>query len=285
MKKKIGFIDYYIDEWHAKMYPGWIRESALKDDFEITLAWEQFTPEGKNSIQQWCQEMNVTPAESIEQVVNECDCIYVLSPDNAEQHEALADLPLRSGKPVYVDKTFAPTLAAAKRMFAKAEEHGTPLMTSSALRYAPELDNALAEIDGKQINSVLTVGGGINFEIYSIHQLEMLVKCLGTGAARVMQFTNGTSHTMLIDYDDERHGTFNFIPGQNFQVIIQYGEDKSICLSQMKGFFPIFIEENLKFFNSGVNEIPKTETLEIIALIEAGTIALQQPGVWIDVPR
>ena len=283
--KKIGFIDYYIDEWHAKMYPGWIRESALKGDFEITLAWEQFTPEGKNTLKQWCLEMNVTQADSIEQVVNECDYIYVLSPDNAEQHEALADLPLRSGKPVYVDKTFAPTLSAAKRMFAKAEKHGTPLMTTSALRYDPSLDKALAEISGQQINSVMTVGGGIDFEVYSIHQLEMLVKTLGTGATRVMQFTNGTSHTMLIDYNDKRHGTFNFIPGQNFQVTIQYGEDKSICLNQINNFFSIFIEENLKFFDSGINQIPKSETLEIIALIEAGTIALQQPGVWIDVPR
>ncbi|MFA6714953.1 MAG: Gfo/Idh/MocA family oxidoreductase [Victivallaceae bacterium] len=283
--KKIGFIDYFIDEWHANNYPAWIREASLKDRFEIALAWEEFTPEDKKPLNEWCGEMNIVQASSIEQVVDECDCICVLSPDNSERHEDLADLALRSGKPVYVDKTFAPSLAAAKRMFAKAKEFGTPLMSSSALRYAPELENAQAEINGQTINSMLTVGGGGSFEIYAIHQLEMLVKLLGTGAARVLQSTNGISHSMLIDYADQRRGAFNFIPGQGFQITAQYGEAKSIHVGQMTDFFPCFIEAMLKFFDSGISLIPESETLEIAALIEAGTAALRQPGVWVDVPR
>ncbi|MDD5728863.1 MAG: hypothetical protein PHV59_09885 [Victivallales bacterium] len=197
----------------------------------------------------------------------------------------MSDLALRSGKPVYIDKTFAPSLAAAKRMFAKAAKYGTPLMSSSALRYAPELEKVPAEANGQPLNSVMTVGSGRNFEIYAIHQLEMLVKLLGTGATRVLQFTNGVSHCMLIDYAGQRRGVFNFIPGQNFQLTAQYGTDKSIHLNQMTGFFPCFIDAMLQFFATGTNLIPETETLEIAALIEAGTTALQQPGTWIDVPR
>ena len=26
--KKIGFIDYYLDEWHANNYPGFFKEAA-----------------------------------------------------------------------------------------------------------------------------------------------------------------------------------------------------------------------------------------------------------------
>ena len=25
---KIGFIDYYLDEWHANKYPAWIKEAS-----------------------------------------------------------------------------------------------------------------------------------------------------------------------------------------------------------------------------------------------------------------
>ena len=39
------------------------------------------------------------------------DCLLVLSPDNCEMHEELCQIPLRSGKRTYVDKTFAPDLA------------------------------------------------------------------------------------------------------------------------------------------------------------------------------
>lgn len=30
--KKIGFIDYFLDEWHANNYPDWIRETAGPTD-------------------------------------------------------------------------------------------------------------------------------------------------------------------------------------------------------------------------------------------------------------
>ncbi|MGI6383974.1 MAG: Gfo/Idh/MocA family oxidoreductase [bacterium] len=145
MMKKIGFIDYFIDEWHANNYPKMIRESSLKDKFDVSLAWEEITPEGKKNLDQWCQEQQVGKAASIEQVVEECDCIIVLSPDNAERHEDLADLPLRSGKPVYIDKPIAPSLAAASRLFAKAQRYGTPMMSSSALRFGSALQKALDE--------------------------------------------------------------------------------------------------------------------------------------------
>jgi hypothetical protein len=93
MKKKIGFIDLFIDEWHANNYPQWIRESALKDEFEVAMAWEKYTPEGKKDLKQWCAEQNVTPASSIAEVVEKCDCICVLAPSNPEVHEELAELP------------------------------------------------------------------------------------------------------------------------------------------------------------------------------------------------
>ena len=48
--KKIGFIDYYIDEWHANNYPNWIRESKYKDEFEVSYAYEMICPEGKTNI-------------------------------------------------------------------------------------------------------------------------------------------------------------------------------------------------------------------------------------------
>lgn len=38
--KTIGFIDYYIDEWHANNYPRMIRESSAGGQFDVTLAWQ-----------------------------------------------------------------------------------------------------------------------------------------------------------------------------------------------------------------------------------------------------
>ena len=158
MKKKIGFIDLFIDEWHANNYPKWIRESALKDEFDVAMAWEKYTPEGKKGLQEWCKEQNVTPASSIEEVVDNCDCICILAPSNPEVHEELAGYALKSGKPVYIDKPFAPDRAAALRMFELAAKYNTPLMSSSALRFSNELMEKAPALSAPLF--VNTCGGG-----------------------------------------------------------------------------------------------------------------------------
>ena len=280
--KKIGFIDYFIDEWHANNYPKMIRGSSLKDKFEIALAWDMIKKDGKTPLDVWCKEKGVRQASSLEQVVEECDCIVVLSPDNSEMHEKLADLPLRSGKPVYVDKPIAPDLAAAKRLFKKAEENGTPMMSSSALRFGSALENAIKDIGADPVGYAAVQGAGV-FHIYVIHQLEMLVMLMGTGSKRVIQCGGSSSNLMVVDYGDGRRGTVNLIPGQPFRLSAGYGADKCVVINEMADFFPRFIEAMLKFFDTGISPVPVRQTLEIAALIEAGTKALETPDKWVKV--
>jgi len=282
--KKMGFIDHYIDEWHANNYPTWIRQSSFKGRFEVALAWQEISPEGKKTIDQWCQEQGVGKASSLEQVVEACDCLVVLSPDNPERHEDLADLPLKSGKPVYIDKPIAPSLAAAKRLFEKAEKHGTSMMSCSALRYSSELEEALKKVSGKPVSYVGTRGGG-DFESYAIHQLEMLVMTLGTGARQVMQCGNQLTKLMVIDYPDGRRGSVGLLPGHPFQLSASYGQSESVVLNNVVDFFPRFIEAMLGFFEIGLSPVAKEETLEIAALLEAGCSALKAPDQWTSVPR
>jgi predicted dehydrogenase len=200
------------------------------------------------------------------------------------QHEELADLPLRSGKPVYIDKPFAPTLDAARRLFAKAEAHGTPLMSSSALRFGSEIQQAAREtLAGQRVNLVSTHGGG-TFQLYAIHQLEMLVMLLGTDATRVMQCGAPTAPVMLIDYPDARREIVHVLPGHPFQLSAQYGEGQALVINTMNDFFDRFLDGMLEFFNTGVSSIPPAQTLEIAALVETGIKALDTPDTWVPVP-
>jgi hypothetical protein len=284
VKKKIGFIDYFIDEWHANNYPQMIREGAYKDKFDVALAWEEITPEGKKPLDEWCREMGVGKAASIEQIVDECDCIVVLSPDNTERHEDLADLPLRSGKPVYIDKPFAPSLEVAKRLFAKAEKYGAPLMSSSALRFGSGIENALKEIGTEPVKFASVRGGGRSFHIYGIHQIEMLVMSMGVGAKQVMQCGNGNWELMIVDYGDGRRAAVNWEYNSPFALSISYGDKKIINVNDMPDFFPRFVDAMLGFFDTKKSVIPKEQTLEVAALVEAGIAALESHDVWVPVP-
>ena len=281
--KKIGFIDHYIKEWHADNYPRMIAESAYAGEFEVALAWEETTVEGRKPIDQWCAEMGIPKAASIEQVIEECDCLIVLSPDNPERHEDLSRLPLASGKPVYVDKPFADSLAAGKRMVERAKSSGTPLMSSSALRFDSTVSNALAQIGDQPVRFVSTRGPGL-FPIYGIHQIEPLVALMGTGAKRVMQCGNEASKLMVIDYGDDRRGVINLVPNSPFQFSVNYGDGEILVVNEMQDFFPRFIDAMLAFFETGEPTFAVEQTLEITALIEAGSAALSTPDQWVAVP-
>ena len=284
MKKKIGFIDYYIDEWHALNYPQMIADSSYRDMFEVALAWEEITPEGKTPLDEYCRKYGVGKAGSMEQVIEECDCLVVLSPDNVERHEDLTKLPLASGKPVYVDKPFAESLASGKRMVDRANDYKTPLMSSSALRFDSTVENALKTIGDQPVNFVGTRGPGV-WAIYAIHQVEPMVTILGTGAERLMQCGVGDNQIMVIEYPDSRRAIFNQIPNHGFQFSVQYGESGVLVVNDMPDFFPRFIEAMLKFFDTGESVIPLEQTLEIAAILEAGTAALKTPNQWVTVPQ
>jgi hypothetical protein len=281
--KKIGFIDHYIDEWHANNYPNWIRNSSRKDQFELRLAWQEATPPGKRSLEEWCREFAMQPAASAAQVVEQSDCLIVLSPDNPERHEDLCDLPLRSGKPVYVDKTFAPDLATAKRLFEKAEQHRTPMYSSSALRYVEKLESAVREIGRQRVKFVATRGPG-EWSNYSVHQLEPLVMLLGTGAFRVRHVGNEQARVLVVDYRDGRRGLLTQTADHPFGFSAQYA-DRAVTIDDVGDFFPRFIEAMLAFFETRQAPVPKKQTLEIMALLEAGGQAIAARDKWVKVPR
>ena len=171
----IGFIDYFLDEWHANNYPEWIKQ-ASGGELQVAYAYGKIdSPRpGGLTTDDWCAKYGITRCATIEEVVEKSDCLLVLSPDNCEMHEELCQIPLRSGKRTYVDKTFAPDLAAAERLFAIARQSGTPCYSTSALRFAAEY----RDIRPDEVTAV-SCWGPNDFDTYSVHQLEPLMMLMG----------------------------------------------------------------------------------------------------------
>ena len=282
MKKKIGFVDLFIDEWHANNYPAWFRSQPGSEKFELGYAWQAEQRDGLKSLTEWCQAFEMCPADSIEEVVEKSDAICILAPANPEVHERLAQIPLRSGKPVYIDKPFAPDGETAERIFALAEEYHTPLMSSSALRYGDELRNIRKEkFAAGNALSVSTTGGGRSFDEYGIHQLEMIVSTLGTGAERVMQLADGPVKHLAIGYGDGRTATASWHCDMPFTARISDAE-KSVFVPDCSNMFENLIADMMTFFDTGVSPVPKAETLEIARILGVSLQALKTPGKWID---
>ena len=275
---KIGFIDYFLDEWHAQYYPDRIKEIS-GGEMEVVYAYGLIdSPRGGMTNKDWCEKNNIILCSTIEEVIEKSDVLAVLSPDNCEMHEELCRLPLRSGKFCYVDKTFAPDYATGRRIFDIAEKYNTPCYSTSALRFAPEYK----ELDAENITAI-NCWGPNGFEIYSIHQLEPLVMLMKTGASRVMYVPGEGWYSAVIEFDDGRKGTISgYNEGSPFMMNVACkGGNKIVNVES--NFFYDFLVELVDFFRTGKIKVPHEETLSIMALRGAISKAQKTPCQWVQV--
>ena len=86
--KKIGFIDYFLDEWHANNYPKFIKD-AVGDEFVVAYAYGEIdSPNGKTN-REWADSFGVELLGTIDEVIEKSDVLIVLSPDHPERHSDL----------------------------------------------------------------------------------------------------------------------------------------------------------------------------------------------------
>ncbi len=273
---RIGFIDYYLSEWHANNYPAWIRRYNEEHgtDFEIAYGWGEsdVSPVTGKTTTEWCAEFGVTACGSIAEVCEKSDVLMILAPSDPDRHLPYAKVVLPFGKPTYIDKTFAPDLATAKEIFALAEQYGTPFFSISALRYAEELHG----IDAA--TNVIVSGGGNNFAEYLIHPLEMAVHMMGTDAARVRTERQGSQYLVRADFGSGRFATVVFAPKAKFAAEVECADGTHLHATIRSEYFYALISDICRFFTERTLSFDPTETLTVAALREA---ALYSRGEWV----
>ena len=275
---KIGFIDYFLDEWHANNYPKFIAQQ-FGDEFKVAYAYAEKDKEGGLTTDEWCEKFGVERCNTIAEVVEKSDCIIVLSPDNPERHLDLCREPLASGKRVYVDKTFALTKDIAKEIVANGEANNTPFFSTSALRFS----NELADVPREGICFINSRGPG-RFDTYAIHQIEPIVVLMGSEVKRIMSVGSGYE-TMVIEFSNGRRAVMSHYDwkGIDFEMVVNYEDGSIYKVPQMTGYFDNFINKLCTFFKTGETFADHAETISVMGIIEAGNKALANPGEWIEV--
>ncbi len=282
--KKIGFIDYYISEWHADNYPAWIEKASkeLNLDVKVCYAWAEKAVsevDGKTT-DEWCNEKGITRVGTIEELCEKSDYILILAPSNPETHLRYAEIALRYGKPTYIDKTFAPNHETAKKIFEIAQNNGAKFFTTSALRYGDEF----ADYDGV-CETVTVLGSGASVEEYVIHQVEMLVKCMGVGAEKLRGVHSGDQHVYNIMYKDGRSANLVFCShyGTPAAFIPLKKDGKSKYIQVSSDFFANLMKSILTFYNTVEVPFDSKQTLEVMKIRDAVIKSLDCTDKWITV--
>lgn len=261
---KLGFVDYYLDEWHASNYPAFFQKAAEKLGVECTivgaLATLDESPKGKTT-DEWCKEHNITRFDDIDALAAECDAFLIFAPDNPEQHYALAEMVLPYGKRTFIDKTFAASEADAKAIIELAGKYNTPMYSTSSLRYAVEVEEA------KGMRDISVHGTYKEMKDYLVHTGEMVVSILGTGISSVECEADDKTYFFNVKYYDDRAARVEMFPKCPFKV-----NDKLV----ESDYFGRQIENILRFFNGEAPTVSNDEMIEVARFIDMATEAISK---------
>jgi len=279
--KKIGFVDYYISEWHANHYPEWIAQAneALGTDFQVAYAWAELdvSPLDQVTTDQWCEKFGAERCMTIEELCEKSDYIIILAPSDPDKHLQYAEKVLPFGKRTYIDKTFAPNYATAKKIFDIAEQYGTPFFSSSALRYAEELKEV------GSVKSMFLTASGSNFQEYIIHPVEMIVSLFNDPAKKVKVEAMGDQRICRVVSQNGTEAAIMFSNGYNYNIMAIPVEGKPYRQAITSSFFVSLLQDIIRFFESGEFSFDPQQTLEVMKIRDALLSAEGADGQWIAV--
>ncbi len=234
------------------------------------------------------KDFQVEIVESIPELLSKVDAVLLESVDG-RPHWEQAQLVLKAGKPVFIDKPVAASLVDAMRIFKLAEKTGTPCFSSSALRFTPNIYHARNnEKIGKVMGCLAYSPCSLNkfhpdLYWYGIHGVETLYTIMGTGCESVQRTTSTGTEVVTGLWKDGRIGTFRGIrEGAGEFGALVFGSKGNIPTGNFTGYDPL-VTEIARFFRTRKAPVSPNETLEILAFMEAADQSKKAGGAAVKI--
>jgi len=228
---------------------------------------------------QGLREKGCTIYDTIEEMLQHVDAVLLEEVDG-RPHLEWAKPVIAAGKPLFIDKPMAGSLADVVEIFRLAKEAGVPCFSSSSLRYMSAFQEARrGEPFGKALKC--TARGPMSIEPhhpdlfwYGIHGCEILFTVMGTGCKTV---TRVEEKKVVGVWEDGREGTFLGEKGYTAEI---EGTKSSGTVGKYEGYKPLVVEI-CKFFKTGKPPIAEAETLEIYTFMDAADESKRQGGATV----
>ncbi len=262
---RIGFVDHDLNNFHANVFLKHLRNELADRGFELAGCTALLKAEGK----QWAEANDVQWFDSVDAMDDSVDAYMILAPGDPQLHLQLAEAVLPKGKPTYIDKTFSPDLATAERIFKLADEHGSPVQSTSVLRYT-NVQKHVAEAGQSNVRHMITWGGGRSFDEYAIHPLELLVSCMGSEVIHLMRRGDERCSQLLLNLTDDRTAVVNVFveTATPFAASVTTAEATTFVEVDSSQLFLNGLAAILDFLETGKPNIPRAETLMIRRLLD-----------------
>jgi predicted dehydrogenase len=221
---------------------------------------------------------------SVEELVKKVDVVLLESVDGRPHLEQASPV-IKAKKPLFIDKPVAGSLADAIRIFDLAKEHGSPVFSSSSLRYYPGVvavknDEKLGKIVGCSVHSSCELEPHHpDLFWYGIHGVETLFTIMGTGCESVSRTHTKDTDVVTGTWKDGRIGTYRGLRGgAKGSGGTVYGEKSIAALDMKGGGYEVLLVEIVKFWKTGQAPVSAEETIELFAFMEAADESKRKDG-------
>ncbi|MFT4689379.1 MAG: putative dehydrogenase [Limisphaerales bacterium] len=222
---------------------------------------------------------------SIPEMCKHVDAVLLESVDG-RPHWKQARPVIMAGKPLFIDKPMAGSLADAIRIFELAKKQNVPVFSSSSLRYG----KATQEVRGGSLGRLHYVQTGSPASLekshpdlfwYGVHGCESLFTAMGTGCLKVQRSETADGKIEVTGYwEGNRFGVFRERKGYGGIAIGEKGSNESV--GKYDGYAPL-VAEIVKFFQTGKPPVDSAETLELFAFMEAADESKRRGGEWVEI--
>ena len=199
---------------------------------------------------------------------------------------------LKEEIPTFIDKPLSGDIKEASKIIELAEHKKTPLMSTSALRYAKEVQTAWKTIKGiGTVDFATTICQGKymaaeNIIHYGIHILELAYSVIGPGAVAVQNIGMSGKNIVKIDFKDGKVLMLAVFPeiAQLFLLNL-YGRKgmSSVVVNDWDYFYWKMLQTFIEMVRSKKLPVPLIETLEIIKILVSSKKSLLSGGKKIKI--
>jgi hypothetical protein len=276
MPKRIGFVDNKLENFHANVFLKAFRNQLKHRGWTVAGCYGLDGDNGRA----WAKKNEVSYFDTPAALGGHVDAFMILAPSNPELHFPLAEKVFPFAKPTYVDKTFAPDVATARKIFDLADHHKTPVQTTSALRYTNVQDWVAKAGGSAAVKHMVAWGGGSSFDEYAIHPVELLVSSMGPAARSLMRRGTDEHSQLLINFVNGRTGVANvYTQGATpFAAAVTTAKETTVITVDTSKIFVNNAAAVLELFESGKPNVDREETLIIRRILDVAADPAAEKG-------
>lgn len=242
-------------------------------------------PSSANRIEGYTAELRdsgVQIVDSVGELVGQVDAVLITSLDGRTHLSQVIPV-FQAGKPCFIDKPLAADLADALAIHMAAERFQGRWFTSSSLRFTPTIwryrENTKRKVLGAQAWSPCSLEPHHDdLAWYGIHGIEALYTAMGPGCQSVSRTQSEGTDVSVGRWDDGRIGVFRGIRSglQGYGMTV-FGADFIESDAKYEGYEPLVVRF-AEFFAGTPTPVANTESIEIMAFIEAAQLSGQRGG-------